>query len=183
MRENNSDLTEFCLLIDKNSFYENIVSKKDYLYSLINQNYELPFNEDALFREYENLISQFLDFGKIQVLTETKTNNSINNLKNISIFGSPITTSNSELYNSNLESNAISNSNNNRFYSAQENFNSNNNRFFSAKSEHEKYELDNLSSQVFEVFYDNYNNSLESYGETTPLNIESLNEWGGHVNE
>ena len=193
MRENNSDLTEFCLLIDKDSFYENMVSKKDYLYSLINQNYVLPFNIDALFREYENLISQFLDFGKMQVLTEIKTNNSINNLKNISIFGSPFTISNSDSYNSNLKNNATHNSNNNRFYSAQENINSNNsnnnnnnnnnNRFFSAKSEQEKYELDNLSSEMFEAFYENYNKSLESYVETEPLNKEYLNEWGGHVNE
>ena len=84
---------EFCLLIDKNSFYG--ISIQRLFNSLINQNYELPLMK-MFIREYENLISQFLDFGKIQVLTETKTNNSINNLKNISIFGSPNTTSNPE---------------------------------------------------------------------------------------
>jgi hypothetical protein len=178
MRENTSELTEFCFLLEKELFYKNMISKKDYLYNILSNKYVLPYNLDAFFKEYENIISQFLDFGKMLVLTKTESN-SINNLKNISIFGEAFSTSKTE----NNASVSVNN-NGDKFYSAKETINSNN-KFYSLpntlnKIDAEPYKLYNLSIEMFEIFCDNYDKSLESYDKES-INIDSLNEWGGSI--
>ena len=112
------------------------------------------------------------------VLTKTESN-SIINLKNISIFGEAFSTSKTE----NNASVSVNN-NGDKFYSAKETINSNN-KFYSLpntlnKIDAEPYKLDNLSIEMFEIFCDNYDKSLESY-DTESINIDSLNEWGGSI--